>query len=85
MNKTLLPVTVTTRILIFVVRDPYKQPSFTTLNGWGVDATDATYVTSLYVNPSVCSFQEEKEKTSSPRKTNNLSKKSKKKNEVLKS
>ena len=30
------PVTVTTRIITFLVRNPYK-PSFATVTGWGVD------------------------------------------------
>ena len=35
-RSTPLPVTVTTRIITFLVGDPYK-PSFATVTGWGVD------------------------------------------------
>ena len=33
------PVTVTTRIITFLVGNPYK-PSFATVTGWGVDPSD---------------------------------------------
>ena len=33
------PVTVTTRIITFLVGNPYK-PSFATVTGWGVDPRD---------------------------------------------
>ena len=35
-NKTAHPVTVTTRIITFLVGNPYK-PSFAIVTGWGVD------------------------------------------------
>ena len=35
-GTTPLPVTVTTRIVTFLIGNPYK-PSFTTVTGWGVD------------------------------------------------
>ena len=37
-RSTPLPVTVTTRIITYLVGNPYK-PSFTTVTGWGVDPT----------------------------------------------
>ena len=36
------PVTVTTRIITFLVGNPYK-PSFATVTGWGVDPTYTTH------------------------------------------
>ena len=33
------PATVTTRIIPFLVGNPYK-PSFVTVTGWGIDPTD---------------------------------------------
>ena len=38
LRSTPHPVTVTTRIITFLVGNPYK-PSFATVTGWGVDAT----------------------------------------------
>ena len=38
------PVTVTTRIITFLVGNPYK-PSFATVTGWGVDPTYMLVVT----------------------------------------
>ena len=40
------PLTVTTRIITFLVGNPYK-PSFATVTGWGVDPRDTKYQTTL--------------------------------------
>ena len=42
-----LPVTVTTRIITFLVGNPYK-PSFATVTGWGVDLNDTSQEAEVY-------------------------------------
>ena len=43
LRSTPHPVTVTTRIITFLVGNPYK-PSFATVTGWGVDPTYLIYI-----------------------------------------
>ena len=43
LRSTPHPVTVTTRIITFLVGNPYK-PSFATVTGWGVDPTDTFFL-----------------------------------------
>ena len=43
LRSTPHPVTVTTRIITFLVGNPYK-PSFATVTGWGVDPTFTTFL-----------------------------------------
>ena len=43
------PVTVTTRIITFLVGNPYK-PSFATVTGWGVDPRDGYLFISFSVD-----------------------------------
>ena len=46
------PVTVTTRIITFLVGNPYK-PSFATVTGWGVDPM-YIYIDLLVISPMSC-------------------------------
>ena len=48
LRSTPLPVTVTTRIITFLVGNPYK-PSFATVTGWGVDPSKISFISKLYL------------------------------------